>query len=499
VIRKVYIYTYVLLSLAFIAVNLVTLSNLPPWIDEVMMLDTSYNAAVHGAWETTAWYRVVGQYPFSTYPPLYQVLAAVWIWIWGGGLVAARSLNLLFSFVLGGVCLRQMKRHGLQQTPWTTILFTLLLWGTSEMAWMYRNGRPDMLCALMFALAILAIDHYCHQKSPATRIAVIATSALLICSGIQAAVCLLTLWPFFFLAKKSQRKEAVRLLRLIVAGVLLGMVFVAVFMVAHGRLVAFASSIVQYSTTLSGIALAVLPWAGDVFGFSSAVYTQKLLELSTESSLCQRLTAIVEYRSYIILSVATILAYASCYRHRLRKLIHDKGFLLLLCALYVPLVMNLAGRFPAYYRWMAFLPLMASVTFVAARHRLYCAALSVVAVLLTFFGIRSMQPDDHWNYDHVRSFIQRQHFKSTDAVVCPFSTFYDVKPVCDTCYFVGIFPTEYISHVGYIIEAPDDNSFDHRITDYVNLLKTDTTVTLTVIDHCNHPSLTLYHVQTKHE
>ena len=46
--RRVGSYTYILLSLAFIAVNLFTMHHLAPWIDEVMMLDTSYNAAGHG-------------------------------------------------------------------------------------------------------------------------------------------------------------------------------------------------------------------------------------------------------------------------------------------------------------------------------------------------------------------------------------------------------------------------------------------------------------------
>ena len=117
--------SYVLLSLAFIIVNVITLSNLVPWIDEVMFLDTSYNAAFHGSWETTAWYRLVGQHPFSVYPPLYQILVTVWMWLFGSSLVIVRSLNLLLTFVLGGVCLRLMKRHELQLTPWTTVLFTV--------------------------------------------------------------------------------------------------------------------------------------------------------------------------------------------------------------------------------------------------------------------------------------------------------------------------------------------------------------------------------------
>ena len=491
--------TYILLSLAFIIVNLITLSNLAPWIDEVMMLDTSYNMAVHGFWETTAWYRVVGQYPFSTYPPLYQMLVTVWIWLFGSSLTIVRSLNLPFTFVLGGTSLLFMKRHGLPLTPWTVVLFTMLLWGTSEMSWMYRNGRPDMLCALVFVFTILAIDSYCSAKSTTTRIAVIVASALLLCSGVQAVVCLLVLWLYFFIVAKERRRNCCHLLVLLLTGMLLGMLFVSLFMLAHGRLVAFFSSIIQYSATLSDIALTMLPWADGMFGFDSVPYTQKLLGLTTETSLSERFASIAEHRSFLVLSLTALVAYASCFRNNLKGLMGDKGFLVLLCALYVPFIMTLAGRYPTYYRWMAYLPLLVSIMYIAARHRLWCLVFSTLAVLLTVFGIMSMLPDEHWNYDNILSFVQRQHFRSSDAVVCPFLTFYEMKPVCDTCYFVGIFPTEYLGCVDYIIEAPDGDGFDQRITNYVNKLKTDAAVELTTIDHCTHPSLTLYRVQTNHE
>ena len=249
-VRSKNVYTYVLLSLAFIIVNLATLSNLAPWIDEVMMLDTSYNAAFHGRWETTAWYRVVGEYPFSTYPPLYQLTATVWMWLFGGSLVVVRSLNLLIAFVLGGVCLRLMRRYGLKLTLWTTALFTLLFWGTSEMAWMYRNGRPDMLGALVASLTILAIDYYLRAKSLPARMAVVACSALLFCSAIQAAVYLIALWLFFFIVMNSRRKTVVTLLPLLLAGFMLGLLLVSLFMLLWSRLEAFVCSLVQYSATL---------------------------------------------------------------------------------------------------------------------------------------------------------------------------------------------------------------------------------------------------------
>lgn len=418
----------------------------------------------------------------------------------------------MVTFVLGGICLRLMKRHGLQPTPWAVALFTVLIWGTSEMAWMYRNGRPDMLCALLFVFAVLAIDRYLLAKTLTTRLAVIVASALLLCSGIQAAVCLLALWLFSFVVMKDWRKKALHLFALLLGGMLLGMLLVMLFMLAHGRLVAFVSSIIQYSATLSGIALAVLPWAGETFGFNTVPYTQKLLGLTTETSLCERLASITEYRSFLILSTVALVAYASCYRAHLKGLLNNKGFLILLYALYVPFIMTLAGRYPIYYRWMAFLPLMVSITSLAARHRLWCAVLGVAAVVLTGFGIRSMLPDNQQDYENMRSFVQRQHFKSTDAVVCPFAVFYEIKPVCATCYFAGIFPTEFIDHADYIIEAVGGDEFDQPITNYVDKLRTDTTVVLTAIDHScapavasgqslsgEYPALTIYQVQTKHE
>ena len=498
-VRSKNVYTYVLLSLAFIIVNLATLGNLAPWIDEVMMLDTSYNMAFHGRWETTAWYRVVGEYPFSTYPPLYQMTAAVWMWLFGGNMMVVRSLNLLIAFVLGGICLRLLERHGAEMTLWTTALFTVLFWGSSEMAWMYRNGRPDMLGALFVSLTVLAIDHYLRAKSLPARMAVVASSALLFCSGIQAAVYLCALWLFCFIVMKSRRKTVVTSLPFLMAGFMLGLVLVSLFMLLHDRLEAFVCSLVQYSATLSDMALAVLPWLGELSGCDTSPYTQKLSELTTDRSLAARLVSITEYRSFLILSAITLTAYAASSRHHLRRLFCDEGFLLLLCALSVPFLMNLAGRFASYYRWMAFLPLLFAVVSMAGRSRLWCAQYGLVAVIMSVFGIQSMLADGDWNYGQIRSFVQRQHFRPSDAVVCPFALFYEIKPVCDTCYFVGIFPTEYISRVDYIIETPDGDEFDKPITDYVNKLKADTTITLTAIDHQAHPSLTLYQVSKKHE
>lgn len=490
-------FAYVLLSLAFIVANWFTLSRLMPWIDEVMMLDTAYNTAFHGRWETTAWYRVVGEYPFSTYPPLYQMLAAVWMWLFGSSLWVVRSMNLLTTFLLGGVCLRMMERRGLAMSVWPTLLFTLLLWGTGEMAWMYRNGRPDILCALLATATVLAAHRHLEQPSPSARIALVAASAALVCSGLQTVVWIWALWAFCFMARRGWRRQLIQLFPMMLTGITLGLLALALFMLAHGRLLAFVSSIVQYSATLSGIALTVIPWAGDLFGFDATPCTQKLLELTAGMSLGGQLLSMAAYRSFLVLWVVTLAAYVTRFRKSLHRLFSDDGFLMLLFALCAPVMMALAGRFPDYYRWMAFLPLLVSVTSIAVRSRGWCAVCCVAAFAVSASGVKTVLTDDKDDYGNLQTFVGRQGFKKSDVVVCPFSLFYEIKPLCDTCYFAGIFPAEYISHADYIVEASGGDAYDKPLSAYIGMLKADTSLAVTAIDSCDHPSLTLYQVSKK--
>jgi hypothetical protein len=162
-------------------------------------------------------------------------------------------------------------------------------------------------------------------------------------------------------------------------------------------------------------------------------------------------------------------------------------------------MMNIAGRFPIYYRWMAFLPLVMSILFLVSKQRWALIVFSVTALFLSLEGVKSLFSNNHKDYENMCHFVERQNFSRTDKVVAPFMMFYEIKPLCDTCYFAGIFPTEFIGNVDYVIDVSEGDEFDQRITAYISKLQKDTNFVLTKIDTCEHPSLSLYKVRKIHD
>jgi hypothetical protein len=148
---------------------------------------------------------------------------------------------------------------------------------------------------------------------------------------------------------------------------------------------------------------------------------------------------------------------------------------------------------------MAFLPLIMSILFIVSKQRWALVVFSVTTLLLSVENVKSMFSNNHKDYENMCHFVERQNFSPADKVVAPFMMFYEIKPLCDTCYFVGIFPTEFIGHVDYVIDVSEGDEFDQRITAYVSQLQKDPNLILTKIDSCEHPSLSLYKVLKIHD
>ena len=65
---------YFSLSLLMMGLAMSHLSNVVPWVDEVMFTDTAMHFMNGKGWTTYAWYSVAKQEPFLLYPPLYSMI-----------------------------------------------------------------------------------------------------------------------------------------------------------------------------------------------------------------------------------------------------------------------------------------------------------------------------------------------------------------------------------------------------------------------------------------
>ena len=148
---------FIFISVLFVVVNILTFDWKLAWNDETELTDTPANYVEFGQWISKAFSDYGGKAPFSIYVPLHQMFLALWMKIFGFSMISARSFNLLLTFSAGWGLLAFVRRL-LNRYPnaISVIIFSLLFWGCFEFAYIYRNGRGDMLGVL---LCVMLANH----------------------------------------------------------------------------------------------------------------------------------------------------------------------------------------------------------------------------------------------------------------------------------------------------------------------------------------------------
>ena len=146
---------YIVVSLVFILFNLYFINTSAPWGDEVMIGDTPVNFLQGKGWVSHAWNTRYGAEPFSNYPPLMQCLQVIWYSLFGISFVSCKMLCFFLTFLVGFSIYKILHYLKTEVSMESTILMSFLVWGSLEFSIIYRNGRPDILCALLCILLVL--------------------------------------------------------------------------------------------------------------------------------------------------------------------------------------------------------------------------------------------------------------------------------------------------------------------------------------------------------
>ena len=300
--RTIVIYFFV--SVLPVCMALSGLSNLTPWIDEVMFIDTPIRYVRGAGWTTHSWYSIAYQEPFMLYPPLYSIILVPWMKVFGTSIFACRSLNVAITLFIGWGLIRILQQLNLKISIIQILLLIILLWCINDMVFMYSNGRPDLMGALLLVLIVNEMIY--TVKSVKRKWSVLVLSAFLMTTAIQAAVCLVIILLLSFLVLNSYRKEIKYLTFLSVSGIFLGFVVNCAFMAYHGHLMSFVVNIFSYSGSAKAITSFILPMMDDYLGIDAAYFMGKLSKMGVDSPLYMRLISAFTRPAYLTLLIADI-------------------------------------------------------------------------------------------------------------------------------------------------------------------------------------------------
>ena len=449
-------FVYGLISILALVWNIVTMGHSIPWCDEVMLADTPANMHIYGEWATTAFNAMgEGSKPFSVYLPLYTWLLYVWISIFGFSFLKVRLCEMITTVVLGGFLLRLGGQlAGKKLSLLSIALFSLGFWFTDLMVMIYRMARPDILGALMTVVfAIYVVKNLKEQKKYTWQLMLF--SGLSIVAGIQSALYVVLGLIFTALFVRPVKRMLHPALCCLV-GFVLGFIIVVAYMACFGEAKAFIVSIMNSSGAVMKL------WEiarGIIFPLLGKEVTPLGYPEASPVPFYVKLLDIFAYTGAIILFVvnALLLILHKAWHH---VKAYKMPILVFFFSIFTILGYNLAGRYQGYYMWTAILPMLLSLLiWMNVGKRLFAMPLvGISAIVMLGMALNRFPLTGESSTERIAAFVNQQHFKKTDRIAAPFSTFYALKPTNQNTYFYQIYPQNLIGEVDYVIipEAGDD-------------------------------------------
>lgn len=482
---------YLLVSILVVIWNVVTMEYSIPWCDEVMLADTPATMHIYGEWATTAFYTMgEGSKPFSVYLPLYTWLLYAWISVLGFSFIKVRLCELLTTVILGAALLNLGKQTGRKFSAWSVLLFSLGFWFTDIMLDSYRQARPDMLGALMCVIfAIYVVKSLNGAKRYIPHL--ILFSALSIAAGIQSAVYLVLGFIFAAIFMRPVKQLLCPVICCVI-GFIIGMSVSFLYMAYFGEGKAFVVSIMNASGSVMKV------WGlvrSIIFPLMGKEVTPLVYPEGPNMTFAEKLMEIFGYTSAIVLFASNVLVlvinqvWKDWKKYRLQVIVFS-------FSLFVILGYNLAGRYQGYYMWTAVLPMLFSLLmWMNVGKKWNVAIVAVSTVIITVSALSRYPLSGETPCDRINAFIAKQHFKKSDKIAAPFSTFYALKPTHPNTYFYQVYPQDLMGDVDYIIIPKNEGDYNwDGMKKYLDSVKSNPQYVVSEIAATNTPELILYRV-----
>lgn len=506
--KKIYtnpIFCFFIISVLFVVVNIITFDWKLAWNDETELTDTPANFVEFGQWISKAFPDYGGKVPFSIYVPLHQMLLALWMKIFGFSMISVRSFNLLLTFSVGWGLLGYVKRLlGEKLQTISVVTFSLLFWGGAEFAFIYRNGRGDMLGVLLCVMLANYVFDYISSRNKTRLYVICFLSSLLIWSALQA--CIFAVAALLFVIAiyyKEYKNEFIKVGKYMFIGFFIGFALMMLFFWYNDHLFPFLVSITSLSGTLKSLAASLLPYIGPSLGLNPEEWLAKLADDEVGPSLFEKILSIYDFITYDILLAVVVIILLSKKKYIAKPQWRNPVVLLGLFVILVPVFMNLAGRYVGYYRWMSYLPLVVSliISIELLDEKNIKVGVLLVSIIISAIGVHSMfDKEQKDKNDAIKLLCQRLPINKTDVVCAPDEFFYEIRKKSNECYFTKHYPVKYldINSINYYIKNKHDFETMHNTKFSRQLQKAldeNPTIHLMPVDSCELLRVVVYKVE----
>ncbi len=404
----------VFLIVIFLLLNITTATLYPePWVDEVLYIDPAINLAEGNGFNSSAWPSQSKDEFWSSNSPLYPILEAAWIKVFGSELIVTRVLSYIFALFSSIFIYLGLKNYNLVRSETlrkTCIIFLLMLF---PVAYAYRIGRPDILCLL------LASSTFAATSFPSSRL----RNALLIFSSLLAPLANLSLVFFiltivcvgFLFFGRKILKDAT----LIVVGFSLG-----IFLMLG--LYWFNDSLHRFLMISVGSGHTLLGQVAQYIVFDDARVITKLKEfpmIYLNSLFWWPYTTLLITVTYLLLLIPKI------NRNKI-------NYFIIVSVLSTPLVLGLLGKYTWHYSWMHISVLSIGIFYsidqldwqkktIILRSCVVPLVLSALIGWPLMMGIAFSEWDER-SQESIEQFAEK-HISSNDTVVIDPYVYFEVK------------------------------------------------------------------------
>lgn len=433
------------------------------WCDETYFSDWARELALHGNYNTTTM-----EYGHPSHCPLYVFIMALWYKAVGFSFFAAHFPNMCFTlitYLLIAIFLTGRK----YVNSWQGIAgFSALYWFAPSFFWIVNCGRIEIFCLLTGVLTAYSFIRAMETGLIRYKVELLVWSFLLFGAGIEGVVFgtwVIAVYSAFHY-REAWKNKILYLWHF--GGYLLSMVCIAIIAWHHHFLHKFFDKLFGFSSTFTELYLNIRAL---LKGVKHGVAVEDIPQVSqAKQPFFQSLLdgMLLNWEYLAILGVVLILFAILCYKSKIKNV--KKSILVFVTlAIFTPFFFVLAGRYPLYYTWAAYIPCIMAAVMLVEELKVKWVHIGLGAIMIGWFFIAptnyTLQTIDFSQEKdkQILEEIKMAQINPEEATCIPYGWYYYVVNESENLWFqaCGIYP----ENLKTIIYDPNDYNEVERFMD----------------------------------